>query len=501
MVLPEDFTKRMQELLGDGYSSFIYSFDKEKVQGLRINTLKLNIRDKDRLPFGLEGVPWAEEGFYYNQDTRPGLHPLHDAGAYYIQEPSAMAVTGLLAPEPGNIICDLCAAPGGKSTHIAGRLNGRGLLVSNEISGKRARVLSQNIERAGICNALVCNETPEHLAKYFPDFFDKILVDAPCSGEGMFRKDNTAIEEWSLDNVNMCAARQKMILGYADKMLKPGGVIVYSTCTFSPAEDEDMLVWFLRKYKGYNTEGWQGSKPCGLYSGRRDFVSESFGKLSGKEEEAIANAIRIWPHKARGEGHFAFRLRKYNIDYSVQEDNNAHYIKNKQSRQKPRAGGRDKGSPYISRKELEEIRKFFGDILGSLDIKNYAKRLRFFGGSLFLLPDIPELLQSSELSGSNSHDGLKITRAGLQVAIRRKNRLEPAHSLAHALKPEDARQYQDCSYDMALKFLHGEQISCNPVYKGWVLLGYSGFPLGWGKAVNGTVKNHYPKGLRSLSLN
>ena len=229
MLLPEEFKDRMKKLLGSEYEEFMLSYNKEKVQGLRINTLKLDVADKDRLPFKLDTVPWVYEGFYYNAEERPGRHPLHEAGVYYIQEPSAMSVASLLEPEEGSYICDMCAAPGGKSTHIAARLNGTGLLVSNEISAARAKILSQNIERAGISNAVVCHETPEKMAEYFPQYFDKIVVDAPCSGEGMFRKDNIAIEEWSLDNTNMCARRQKMILGYADKMLKPGGILVYST--------------------------------------------------------------------------------------------------------------------------------------------------------------------------------------------------------------------------------------------------------------------------------
>ena len=253
MNLPEEFTRRMKLLLEpEDFKAFIESYSDDKSYGLRINPLK--IESQETLPFFLSPVPWAKEGFYAVPEEKPGRHALHEAGAYYIQEPSAMAVAALLAePKALNVrqiflnndnkntpddnatiftegtppkVCDLCAAPGGKSTQIAGMLGNKGLLVSNEIFPQRAKILSQNIERLGVPNAVVCNETPENMAKFFPCFFDKIVVDAPCSGEGMFRKDETAIKEWTPENVTLCAERQKSILAEAEKMLKPGGVLV-----------------------------------------------------------------------------------------------------------------------------------------------------------------------------------------------------------------------------------------------------------------------------------
>ena len=236
MELPEEFRQHMRTLLGDEeFDSFISVFDddREREYGLRRNPLKA---DRDRfeaaVPFRLETAGWADEGYYYDPDERPGKSPFHEAGAYYIQEPSAMAVVPLLDPMPGETVCDLCAAPGGKSTQIAGRMGRSGLLVSNEIISGRAEILSQNIERMGIGNCVVTNETPQKMSLLFPAFFDRILVDAPCSGEGMFRKDDTAVREWSMENVAMCAQRQLMILDCAAQMLKPGGRLVYSTCTF-----------------------------------------------------------------------------------------------------------------------------------------------------------------------------------------------------------------------------------------------------------------------------
>ena len=248
--LPAAFTERMKQMLGREYDAFIASYDKERSQGLRVNGLKTDPAEFAKTaPFSLNPVAWAAEGFAYGAEDRPGRHPYHDAGVYYIQEPSAMIAASLLNPQPGEMILDLCAAPGGKSTQAAARLGGEGLLVSNEIHPARAKILSQNIERMGIRNAVVTNEDSGRLTKYFPAFFDGIIVDAPCSGEGMFRKDETAVTEWSPENVRRCAGRQQEILENAAMMLKPGGRLVYSTCTFAPEEDEQaigQLDWKLR---------------------------------------------------------------------------------------------------------------------------------------------------------------------------------------------------------------------------------------------------------------
>lgn len=492
MELPEDFKKRMEKLLGNEYESFILSYKNKKQYGLRVNTLKLSVQDTVRLPFKLESVPWAYEGFYYNEEDHPGKHLLHEAGVYYIQEPSAMSVVSLLEPEKGDFICDLCAAPGGKSTHIAGRLGGMGLLVSNEISKTRAKILSQNIERLGIHNAIVCNEPPERLAVHFPGFFDKILVDAPCSGEGMFRKDNKAIEEWSPGNTIMCANRQKAIMECADKMLKPGGEIVYSTCTFAPCEDEDILIWFLREHKEYKIQDWKSSEMAGYIkekgyksnipvSGRTDFISESLGNITQEEKEAAEGALRLWPHKVKGEGHFAFKLKKEktgNTGNSIYIDKN-NSQKNKKST--------NKSSQHISKKDIAALKEFLEEIL-LIDMdkfNNYSKYLEIWNNMVYLVPD-----------GINNINSIKILRPGLNIAICKKNRFEPAHALAKAIKPEFARQCAECNNDQALKYIHGETITCKEEFHGWILVVYNGFPLGWGKAQKGIVKNHYPKGLR-----
>ena len=232
-MLPVEFLNRMEKMLGDDYRAFLESYDNEKYSSLRYNPLKGHKEEfLKNYTFDLSPVSWEENGFYYDHEDKPGKHPYHEAGVYYIQEPSAMAPVHFLNPMPGDVVLDLCAAPGGKSTQIGARMQGKGILVSNEIHPQRAKILSENMERMGIANGIVLNESPDRLAKSFPDFFDKILVDAPCSGEGMFRKNEDAMEEWSLENVRLCAKRQDEILDCAANMLKAGGRIVFSTCTF-----------------------------------------------------------------------------------------------------------------------------------------------------------------------------------------------------------------------------------------------------------------------------
>ena len=477
--LPEAFKKRMALLMGDEYTEFIKSYDNPKSYGLRINPLKYDIHNISATGLTLQPVAWSDYGFYADMEEHPGKLPLHEAGAYYIQEPSAMSVVSLLKPNPGDTVLDLCAAPGGKSTQIAGCLDGKGLLVCNEIFPARAKILSQNIERMGIGNALVCNEPPENMSKHFPAFFDYMVVDAPCSGEGMFRKDETAIKEWSEENVMLCSKRQKMILEYADTMLKPGGTMVYSTCTFAPAEDEEMLLWFLRTHPNYRVKDWKEElrTDTGLDSGRCDFISEEYLPLTAEEKKAIEGSLRLWPHKLNGEGHFAVKLIK------------SGKLNTEISKKKIKKEIRSKNT--LSKAESKEFFSFLDDII---DSKAYTSRhFEYFGDELYMLPE-----------GIDATDGIKVVRAGLHIATRKKKRYEPAHAFAMSLKPDDVKRYVECDKETALKYLHGETININDVatdtanLKGWVLVTYMGCSLGWGKAGGNVIKNHYPKGLRLL---
>ena len=283
-MLPKEFEDRMRKMLGEEADAFFASYDREKFTALRVNPIK---GDKETFLskgiFTLTPVPWEENGMYYSGVDTPGKHPYHDAGVYYIQEPSAQMPGSLLNALPGERILDFCSAPGGKATQIASSMKGEGLLVCNEYVPNRAKILSENIERMGIKNALVINETPSHLAQLFPSFFHRIMVDAPCSGEGMFRKNEEAKNEWSLENVQICADRQDEILDAAATMLLPGGRIVYSTCTFAPDENEGSVLRFIERHPDFH----------------------------------LVESHRLWPHKVKGEGHFVAVLERdgeYNID-------------------------------------------------------------------------------------------------------------------------------------------------------------------------------------------
>lgn len=467
VLLPEAFLKKMETLLGEECEAFVRSYDTERVQGLRFNTLKgdlAGMEEECRERFGLKKVPWCREGYYYDQETRPGKHPYHEAGLYYIQEPSAMAVTELLDPQPGERILDLCAAPGGKTTHIAERLAGKGLLVSNEIHPARAKVLSQNVERLGIRNAVVTNEDSGRLISYFPEFFDRIVVDAPCSGEGMFRKDEQARREWSEANVKLCAVRQQEILDNAARMLKPGGRMVYSTCTFSPEEDEDGIAAFLERHPEFSVERVQCLE--GLSPGRAAW--------SHRECPELADTFRIWPHLAEGEGHYLAVLKR-----SEETEGNleAEPGREEKRRQKMPKYWKDKaGIRTYAEFEQETVRgSFAGD------------SLILFGEQLYRIP--PEMPDFA---------GMKVLRPGLHLGTFKKNRFEPSHALALALKPgEVLRACQLPAEGVEIRsYLGGNTLAAEPSQKGWVLVCAGRYSIGWAKAASGVLKNHYPKGLR-----
>ena len=284
-MLPEGFLQRMETQLGEEYPDYLGSLERPRAVALRFNPLK---GEMPSLPFVGEPVPWENQGYYYAPDARPGLHPYHEAGVYYLQEASAMSAVALLDPQPGERVCDLCAAPGGKTTQIAGRMLGEGFLLCNEINPKRAKILSRNIERMAVANSLVTNEHPARLAEKYPGFFDRVLIDAPCSGEGMFRKEEAAVTDWSEETVAMCARRQAEILHSGAMLLKPGGRLVYSTCTFAPEENELCIETFLQSHPEFSWEAVDAPwfTPVGT------------------------GAFRLWPHKLLGEGHFVAVLRK-----------------------------------------------------------------------------------------------------------------------------------------------------------------------------------------------
>lgn len=458
--LPQAFVERMRESLGADADAFLDSYDSPRVYGLRRNPLKLEREQFEaQMPFTLEKVSWAKEGYYYGQAERPGRHPFHEMGLYYIQEPSAMCVVEVADPRPGEYVLDLCAAPGGKSTQIAGRMDGEGLLVCNEIVPNRAKILSQNIERLGIRNAVVLNHSPQELEARFTAFFDRIIVDAPCSGEGMFHKEEAALTEWSPENVVMCAERQREILTCAVHMLRPGGVLVYSTCTFAPAEDEEMVGWLL-----------EADPELELLPIDTEALGISEGSLPGTG--------RIWPHRQRGEGHFVARLKKR----GELLPRRAMGVLTEQ--ETVRGGGKGKkGKKDRVGAERANAWSCYEDFAAQMLRCGLSGRRLEFGDQLYLVPEeMPDL------------KGLKAVRPGLHLGTNKKNRFEPSHALALALHTSEA--VQACETEEPEKYLRGETISCDPLLKGWSLVTWKGQPLGWGKADRGMMKNHYPKGLR-----
>lgn len=466
-MLPQLFLDRMKDMLGGEYEEFLCSLEQEKYQALRMNPLKNPVREQETVfgNFQLSPVDWAEHGYYYDKTLRPGKHPYHDAGVYYIQEPSAMMPVPLLCVQPGDRVLDLCAAPGGKSTQIAGFLQGQGLLVCNEIHPARAKILSENIERMGIWNALVTNEAPKKLAEVFPEYFDRILVDAPCSGEGMFRKNEDACAEWSPENVELCAARQDEILDCAAKMLRPGGKMVYSTCTFAPQENEGSISRFAKRNPGFSILPIE--KREGFDSGRPDWTENPAPRLE--------DTIRLWPHRVKGEGHYAALMQKAgNFPESFRT---------------AALNGVEKG---VLEKELEEWHTFCRESLKTNDAQEgickgtFAGKYLKFGDKLYLAPeDMPGL------------KGLKVLRPGLHIGTLKKNRFEPSHALALALVPSQAvHVWKLQSGDSVVgAYLRGETFPAEGE-KGWYLICVDEYGIGWGKLAGGIMKNHYPKGLR-----
>ena len=425
--LPRAFVQQMERELGADAPAFFSTYNEESSVGLRVNSRKGWKPDAD-----FEPVPWCRTGYYVPNGLRMGKEPLHAAGAYYLQEPSAMAPVEALGVQPGMRVLDLCAAPGGKSTQIADHLVGKGVLVTNEIHPARARILLENIERMGVTNAVVLNEKPARIAVAFGAWFDAVLVDAPCSGEGMFRRDPDAISQWSEDAPQMCRERQLEILESAARCLKGGGAMVYSTCTYNHIENEETIAAFLETHP--------------------DFELDDFLSLPGVP--CRGGMAHLYPHQLRGEGHFLARLRKKGAEESFLE-------------------------PMEGEKLDARCGKFLSEVM-----PEYAVRKSFVQGEwIYALPE--EMPQMT---------GLRILRAGVQIGRLASGRMEPAHALALAAESAQVKNRVDVSGEDALKFLRGETLPGD--FSGWGLVSYKGLALGWGKGSNGQIKNHVPKGLR-----
>ena len=450
--LPKAFIEKMHGLLGTEADEFFYALTQSpKVSALRCNTLKIKPQNLlELLDVPLTAVPWSERlGFTYPSDyeRRPSKNPLYQAGLYYLQEASAMAPALLLDARPGERLLDLCAAPGGKAAQIAAALQGRGLLVANDASASRSRALVKNLTLCGARNAVILRERPERLAGPFLEFFDKILVDAPCSGEGMFRKDPEAVKAWSDNKPEACVLLQREIMHHASLMLKPGGRLVYSTCTFDLRENEGLIAEFLDQHKDFEA--------VPIDHARWGFA-EGF--------EPLPQAARLWPHKLAGEGHFICVMKK---------------------KLKEEAAG---GNPPVPRQNISHrLTAALADLKPYLKIE--TERLVIQGNILFSVPE-----------GTPDLTGLRVARSGWYLGELKgggqKERLELSHALALGLKADELETVYDMTEAECIRYLKGESFEAELPYpnKSWVLMCLAGFPLGWARWVNGRLKNKYPPG-------
>ena len=429
MNLPEKFLNRMKERLGSDYPAFLSSYENPPVKGLRVNTLKISVEEfLQNAPFPLgEQTEWEWTGLYHTQE-KAGAFIEHFAGLYYLQEPSAMSVGELTDECKKERVLDLCAAPGGKTTLVAAQMAGDGILIANEIDRARAKILSQNVERMGIKNCAVVSSTPERLARQFPAYFDLILVDAPCSGEGMFKKEPNAIPEWSEGNVKRCAERQREILDCAAQMLAGGGTIIYSTCTFAEEEDEWQIEAFLKRH------------------------TEFFMNEDGMD--------KLYPHEVKGEGHFVAALQKSE-------------------------GERRSAKPYPVRRNAQANKAFEAFAKDFLKEPLKGEITTLADGRMYLLP-----------GGMPAVDAY-ILRLGVELGEFDGRAFKPAHALAMSLKRQEVKRFIELTNEDCERYLFGETIPCE-IENGWCVVGYKDYPLGIAKAVNGTLKNHLPKGLRKV---
>lgn len=449
MVLPEKFLLRMKNILNTEYSQFLDEYKKEYFKGLRINTLKCSVEKfKEISNIRLTPSPFSPLSFYIDNDLKLGNSPLHHCGAFYLQEPSASSAVTALDIQPNDKVLDLCSAPGGKSTQIATLLNGTGLIWSNEIVKKRAQILLSNIERMGIKNSVVSSLSPDVLCPNLQGYFDKVLVDAPCSGEGMFRKDPQAIAEWSEEHTKACMERQLLILDSAKLCLKEGGTLVYSTCTFSPYENECVINEFLKTNPDFKLVD------CNV----------SFGR-SGID---MPQARRIYPMDG-GEGHFIAKLIKESeaVGYTPDEP-----VENNK---------RDKA--------LVNITKLAESLYSEIFNKNNIPTFTVVNDKVIIKPERTPILK-----------GNGVIRSGVLFGEVRKNRIEPAHNIFTTGCMSDFRNSVDLDVNspQVNAYLLGEEIEISPSIKGYTAVCVNGITLGFGKCSNGQLKNKYPKGLRKV---
>lgn len=460
MSLPTAFEEKMKRLIGDEYSEYLKCFDEPRYYGLRVNTAKISTEDFLKIaPWPLEPVPWIHNGFYYDgENCHPARHPYYFAGLYYLQEPSAMTPADRLPILPGDRVLDVCAAPGGKATELGARLNGTGILAANDLSSSRAKGLLKNIELMGIGNVLILSEEPGKLIPYFREYFDKILIDAPCSGEGMFRKDKKMIRAWEEHGPEYFSKIQKSIITQAAEMLKPGGMMLYSTCTFSPEENEQTIEYLLETHPEFDLcemEGYEG-------------FSSGMPETTASRDERLSRTVRIFPYRMKGEGHYLALLKKGGDEVTHTCD----ALRSASPRKNILPG---------------ELDDFLRDIKREFD----PSRIDIRGDKVYYMPeDLPAL------------NGVRFIRTGLLMGELKKKRFEPSQALAMNLKKEEYARTIDLSAEdeRVIRYLKGETLDVEDLVsskeKGWYLVCVDGYPLGFGKLARQMLKNKYLPGWR-----
>ena len=464
MNLPKEFEEKMKALLGEEFDDYIACYEEPRYYGLRVNTKKISVEEFVKIcPFEIHPIPWIENGFYYDgEKVSPAKHPYYFAGLYYLQEPSAMTPANRIPINPGDRVLDVCAAPGGKATELGAKLKGEGVLIANDISNSRAKGLLKNIEVFGIGNMLVLSEEPGKLMSYFPEYFDKILIDAPCSGEGMFRKDKKMVKAWEEHGPEFFSKLQRSIITQAAAMLRPGGILLYSTCTFDALENERTIEYLLDEYPEFeilSIEPYEG-------------FCHGIPSVTEKPVEGIEKTVRIFPHKMHGEGHYIALLQK---------------------------GERTEGehiSEGVDKKSIQklptELKEFLETVeLEAIDPEFTGKRIDAHGERIYYMPkNLPDV------------KGIRFLRTGLLLGELKKNRFEPSQALAMCLDKDSYPKVISLSIDddRVIKYLKGETLDVEDVTgskaKGWYLFCVDGYPLGWGKLAGGMLKNKYLPGWR-----
>ncbi len=477
MELPVRFCEEMKRILGDEYEAYLASMNDTRKYGLRVNTAKISAEEFERIaPFPLRRIPYIKNGFYYDAEVQPAKHPYYFAGLYYLQDPSAMTPASRLPVERGDAVLDLCAAPGGKATELAAKLAGTGLLIANDISSKRAKALLKNMELSGVENSFIVTEYPQKLREYFEGFFDRILIDAPCSGEGMFRKDPAMVRAWEKTGPEEYARLQEEILAQALPMLKPGGSLLYSTCTFSPLEDEGTVEKILAMDPSLELipmEGYEG-------------FAQGDPSLVGSSNESIRRCIRIFPHRMDGEGHFLALFHK-----KAPAGKGNHGEETKTACISRGAAAAKSKNPEVRKGLKGEEKRLFDEFAGKTGRAWEPERLECKNGMIYYMPEmLPQM------------KGLRFLRSGLFMGEVKKNRFEPSQSLAMVLT---SQQFDNCLLltvedERVIRYLKGETLALTTgeaeAPDGWQLICVDGFPLGWGKKKGASVKNKYHSGWR-----